>query len=55
MVNRARLIGINHVALEVSDLQAALDLYGRLFDFELRGYMPSSGSIPRLVFSFHAM
>ena len=38
MADRARLIGINHVALEVGDLQAALDLYRRLFDFELRGY-----------------
>jgi catechol 2,3-dioxygenase-like lactoylglutathione lyase family enzyme len=34
---KARLVGINHVALEVGDLDAALDLYGRLFDFELRG------------------
>ncbi|HZH25451.1 MAG TPA: VOC family protein [Solirubrobacteraceae bacterium] len=34
---RARLIGINHVALEVGDVEAALALYGRLFDFELRG------------------
>src|SRR3954463_15686721 len=34
---RARLVGINHVALEVGDLDAALDLYGRLFGFELRG------------------
>ena len=34
---RARLIGINHVALEVGDLDAALELYGRLFAFELRG------------------
>ena len=33
----ARLVGINHVALEVGDLDAALDLYGRLFEFELRG------------------
>src|SRR5215218_6341042 len=33
----ARLVGINHVALEVGDLEAALDLYGRLFDVELRG------------------
>jgi lactoylglutathione lyase len=33
----ARLIGINHVALEVGDVDAALELYGRLFDFELRG------------------
>jgi len=33
----ARLVGINHVALEVGDLDEALDLYARLFDFELRG------------------
>ena len=33
----ARLVGINHVALEVGDVEEALELYGRLFDFELRG------------------
>ena len=33
----ARLVGINHVALEVGDVEAALDLYARLFSFELRG------------------
>jgi catechol 2,3-dioxygenase-like lactoylglutathione lyase family enzyme len=33
----ARLVGINHVALEVGDLDAALELYGRLFAFTLRG------------------
>ncbi len=32
-----RLIGINHVALEVGDVDAALELYGRLFTFSLRG------------------
>jgi catechol 2,3-dioxygenase-like lactoylglutathione lyase family enzyme len=32
---RARLVGINHVALEVGDLEAALDFYGAIF--ELRG------------------
>ncbi len=37
MAAKARLVGINHVALEVGDLDAALDLYGRLFGFELRG------------------
>ncbi len=37
---RARLVGINHVALEVGDLDAALDLYGRLFDLRLRGRVP---------------
>jgi catechol 2,3-dioxygenase-like lactoylglutathione lyase family enzyme len=30
-------VGINHVALEVSDVEAALDWYGRIFAFELRG------------------
>jgi lactoylglutathione lyase len=37
MPDPARLIGINHVALEVGDLDAALELYGRLFAFSLRG------------------
>jgi catechol-2,3-dioxygenase len=35
-----RLVGINHVALEVGDLDAALEFYGRLFAFELRGRVP---------------
>ncbi len=34
---RARAIGINHVALEVADIDAALEFYGELFEFELRG------------------
>ena len=38
--DRARLIGMNHVAIEVGDLDAALELYGKLFDFELRGRGP---------------
>jgi catechol 2,3-dioxygenase-like lactoylglutathione lyase family enzyme len=33
----ARLIGINHVALEVDDVAEALDWYGRFLEFELRG------------------
>jgi lactoylglutathione lyase len=33
----ARLVGINHVALEVGDIDEALDWYGRFFEFELRG------------------
>jgi len=32
-----RLIGINHVALEVGDVDEALAWYGRLFEIELRG------------------
>ncbi len=42
---KARLIGVNHVALEVGDLEAALDLYGRLFTFELRGRVPGAAFI----------
>ena len=33
---RPRLIGINHVAIEVGDIDEALDWYGRIFDFTLR-------------------
>ena len=33
----ARLVGINHVALEVGDIEEALRWYGRFFEFELRG------------------
>jgi lactoylglutathione lyase len=33
----ARLIGINHVALEVDDVDEALAWYGGFFEFELRG------------------
>jgi catechol 2,3-dioxygenase-like lactoylglutathione lyase family enzyme len=34
---RARLVGINHVALEVGHIEDALDFYGRFFEFTLRG------------------
>jgi catechol 2,3-dioxygenase-like lactoylglutathione lyase family enzyme len=37
MADKARLVGINHVVLEVDDLEEGLDFYGRLFEFELRG------------------
>jgi catechol 2,3-dioxygenase-like lactoylglutathione lyase family enzyme len=30
-------VGINHLVLEVTDLEAALDFYGSVFEFELRG------------------
>jgi lactoylglutathione lyase len=40
-----RLVGINHVALEVGDLEEALSFYGRIFEFELRGRMPGMAFI----------
>jgi lactoylglutathione lyase len=32
-----RLVGINHVALEVGSVDEALEFYGRIFELELRG------------------
>jgi lactoylglutathione lyase len=34
---KTRLVGLNHVALEVGDVGKALEWYGRFFEFELRG------------------
>lgn len=42
---RPRLIGINHVALEVGDIDAALDFYGRFFDFTLQSRSDSMAFI----------
>jgi lactoylglutathione lyase len=36
-VARPRLVGINHVALEVGDVEEALAFYGRIFELSLRG------------------
>jgi catechol 2,3-dioxygenase-like lactoylglutathione lyase family enzyme len=36
----ARLVGINHVVLEVDDLEEALAFYGRLVELEFRGRLP---------------
>jgi lactoylglutathione lyase len=37
MTARPRLVGLNHIALEVDDLEEALAFYGRIFELELRG------------------
>ena len=34
---KPRLVGINHIALEVGDVEAALAFYGAIFSFTLRG------------------
>jgi len=34
---KARVVGFNHVALEVGDIEEALAFYGQIFEFELRG------------------
>ena len=45
MVPRARLVGFNHIALEVGDLEEALRFYGRLFEIKLRGRGPGMAFI----------
>jgi catechol 2,3-dioxygenase-like lactoylglutathione lyase family enzyme len=34
---KPRLVGINHIAIEVADIDAALEWYAKIFDFTLRG------------------
>ena len=36
-MSKPRLVGVNHVALEVGDVDEALAFYGQIFDFKLRG------------------
>jgi predicted enzyme related to lactoylglutathione lyase len=42
---KPRVVGFNHVALEVGDIDEALAFYGRLFQFELRGKSESMAFI----------
>src|SRR6476620_862425 len=44
-VEKPRVVGFNHVALEVGDIDEALAFYGRLFKFELRGKSDSMAFI----------
>ncbi|SEO57030.1 VOC family protein [Nitrosovibrio sp. Nv6] len=34
---KPHIVGVNHVALEVGNIEEALDFYGRIFTFKLRG------------------
>lgn len=36
-MEKATLIGINHIALEVGDVEHALEFYSKIFNFTLRG------------------
>src|ERR1700691_2826875 len=42
---KPRVVGLNHIALEVGDVEEALAFYGRLFKFELRGKSESMAFI----------
>lgn len=45
MSNRPRAIGINHVALEVGDIEEAIEFYREILAFELRGRTEDSAFI----------
>jgi lactoylglutathione lyase len=42
---KARAVGLNHVALEVGDIDEALAFYGRLFEITLRGKSETSAFV----------
>ena len=42
---KPRLVGINHVALEVGNIDEALEFYGKIFDFSLRAKRPGNAFI----------
>ncbi len=42
---KARVVGFNHVALEIGDIDEALAFYGCLFEFELRARSGTSAFI----------
>jgi lactoylglutathione lyase len=44
-MGRPRLVGMNHVALEVGDVDEALAFYGQIFDLTLRGRAPGMAFI----------
>jgi predicted enzyme related to lactoylglutathione lyase len=43
--DKPRLVGINHIALEVGNIDEALEFYGKIFDFALRGKRPGNAFI----------
>ena len=42
---KPRLVGINHIALEVGDIEQALEFYGQIFDFTLRAKRPGNAFV----------
>ena len=42
---KPRLVGMNHIALEVGDIDRALDFYGEIFEFKLRSRSPGNAFI----------
>ena len=51
--NKPRLVGINHIALEVGDIDEALAFYGKIFDFTLRAKRPGNAAAQLLAEMLH--
>ncbi|NLR97256.1 VOC family protein [Rhizobium sp. P38BS-XIX] len=49
-MTKPKLIGVNHVALEVDDVGAALEFYGKIFDFQLRGSYHDDDGVLQMAF-----
>lgn len=47
---KPRLVGLNHVALEVGDIDETLSFYGAVFSFELRGRHDATDGHPAMAF-----
>jgi len=43
--SKPHLVGINHIAIEVGDIDQALDFYSKIFDFKLRAKRPGNAFI----------
>jgi catechol 2,3-dioxygenase-like lactoylglutathione lyase family enzyme len=48
--SKPRLVGLNHIALEVGDIEEALRFYGTVFAFELRGRHDGNAEHPAMAF-----
>ena len=43
-MRKPKMVGLNHVAIEVGDIEEALAFFGRIFAFKLRGKGKTSRS-----------
>lgn len=50
VTTKPRIVGINHVTLEVADIEAALHFYASIFDFKVRGCEKDESGKPVMAF-----
>ncbi|WP_245292998.1 VOC family protein [Rhizobium acidisoli] len=49
-MTKPKLMGLNHVALEVDDVDAAFEFYGKVFNFQLRGSHRDDSGVLQMAF-----